>query len=127
MKTKKEMLETVTYWLKVILKSFAKLILKICIVVAIGAALSYALHYFKGFSFGSTMRIIGVVIAMLGLGSQTGATGMRNDYNYNMVKMRDPKMLAREHDGTMMSGSLSFLIWMGSSGIILFVIASYLV
>lgn len=126
MKTKEDIQSKIKLWVTIIAISLGKLLLKICIVVILGAVLSYAIHYLKGYQIGSTMRIIGLIIALLGLGSLSGASGLRNDYNYNMAKMRDPKMLALEHDGRMISGSLSFLIWMGTSGIILFVLSSYI-
>ena len=52
---------------------------------------------------------------------------MRRDYNYNMAKMRDSKLLANEYSGKLTSDSLRFLILMGTSGVLLFIIGSYLV
>ncbi|MDH8677388.1 hypothetical protein QE109_04465 [Fusibacter bizertensis] len=104
-----------------------KLVIKIGAVVLIGVAISYAIYYIKGFEFGTTMRIVGVIIAVIGLGSQLGQSNIRMDYNYNMAKMRDSSMQAREHDGFMTAGSLSFLIWMGTSGIVLFLIGDAII
>jgi hypothetical protein len=126
MKTKEALFGKIISWLTIIAISLGKLFLKICIVVVLGAAFSFAIHYIKGYQLGSTMRVVGIVIAMLGLGSMTGSSGLRQDYNYNMAKMRDSKMLDNEHNGNMVSGSLSFLIWMGTSGILLFVVATYI-
>ncbi len=105
---------------------FGKVILRIVMVVLIGLVISFAVYYIKGYSLGTVMRIVGVIIALIGLGSQLGEAGLRTDYNYNMAKMRDPKMLENEHNGFMTASSLSFLLWMGSSGIILFLIGDAL-
>ena len=99
-----------------------KLLIKVGVVVLIGVLISYIVHYFKGFDFGSTMRIVGAIIACIGLSSLLGQFGIRTDYNYNMMKMRDSKIRELEHDGFMTASSLTFLVWMGTSGVILFLI-----
>ncbi len=114
-------------WFGNLAVALGKLVLKIGTMVIIGAIISYILFYYKGFQLGATMRVVGIVIACIGLASQVGENNIRGDYNYNMAKMRDSKMLANEHNGTLTSSSLMFLLWMGTSGVLLFVIGSSLV
>lgn len=114
-------------WFEHVVEMISKLVLKIGSVVVIGAIISYIIFYIKGYHFGSTMRVVGIVIACIGLASQVGESNMRGDYNYNMAKMRDSKLLANEYSGKLTSDSLRFLILMGTSGVLLFIIGSYLV
>lgn len=114
-------------WFRNLAVALGKLILKIGAVVIIGAIISYIIFNFKGYQIGATMRVVGIVIACIGLASQVGENNIRGDYNYNMAKMRDSKMLANEHNGILTSGSLMFLLWMGASGAILFIIGSTLI
>lgn len=114
-------------WFKSLAIALGKFVLKIGVVVLIGAIISFAIYYIKGYSLGATMRIVGIVIVFIGLLSQLGQNNIRGDYNYSMARMRDSKMLDNEYNGHLTSDSLSFLIWMGFSGIVLFVIGSALV
>jgi hypothetical protein len=114
-------------WFGKLTVAIGKLVLKIGSVVVIGAIISYIIFYIKGYNFGATMRVVGIVIACVGLASQAGESNMRGDYNYNMAKMRDSKMLANEFSGRLTSDSLRFFIWMGTSGVLLFILGSYLV
>lgn len=43
------------------------------------------------------------------------------------AKMRDSRMLANEYSGKLTSDSLMFFLWLGTSGVLLFIIGSYLV
>lgn len=113
-------------WFVKVAKTIGKLVLKIGSVVVIGAIISYIIFYIKGYHLGATMRVVGVAIACIGLASQAGESNMRGDYNYNMAKMRDSKMLANEYSGKLTSDSLRFFISMGTSGVLLFIIGSYL-
>lgn len=126
MNEKESFFKRLKTWLLLLLMHFAKLLLKIIIVVAIGTALGFIIHYIKGYAVGSVITVIGFIVAFIGLSSQLGATGMRGDYNYNMAKMSSPKMLELEHNGRMMSDSLSFLIWMGTSGVLLIILGGSL-
>lgn len=114
-------------WFGNVAVALGKLVLKIGTVVVIGAIISYIIFYIKGYHFGVTMRVIGIVIACIGLASQVGESNIRGDYNYNMAKMRDSKMLANEYSGKLTSDSLMFFLWLGTSGVLLFIIGSYLV
>lgn len=114
-------------WFGNVAVALGKLVLKIGSVVVIGAIISYIIFYLKGYPFGATMRVVGIVIACIGLASQVGESNIRGDYNYNMAKMRDSKMLANEYSGKLTSDSLMFFLWMGTSGVLLFIIGSSLV
>ena len=114
-------------WFVNVVETISKLVLKVGAVVVIGAIISYIIFYIKNYNFGATMRVVGIVIACIGLASQVGESNMRRDYNYNMAKMRDSKLLANEYSGKLTSDSLRFLILMGTSGVLLFIIGSYLV
>jgi hypothetical protein len=125
MKSKEEIKESLKSNTQYLAKALMKFILKVVVLVFIGAALSFIIHYIKDYPLATVMRVIGVIIALLGAGSLSGASGLRNDYNYNMAKMRDSKLLNLEHT-TMMSGSMSFTLWMGTSGVLLILLASLL-
>jgi len=127
MKTQENMQNKLKSWFGNVAVALGKLVLKIGTVVVIGAIISYIIFYLKGYSFGVTMRVVGIVIACIGLASQVGESNIRGDYNYNMAKMRDSKMLANEYSGKLTSDSLMFFLWMGASGVLLFIIGSYLV
>ena len=125
MKSKKSTNEN--SWFVNVVETISKLVLKVGLIVFIGAIIGYIIFYIKGYNFGATMRVVGIVIACIGLASQVGESNMRRDYNYNMAKMRDSKLLANEYSGKLTSDSLRFLILMGTSGVLLFIIGSYLV
>ncbi|HSN67537.1 MAG TPA: hypothetical protein VLS94_12920 [Fusibacter sp.] len=127
MKTQENTQNKMKSWFGNVAVALGKLILKIGTMVVIGAIISYIIFYIKGYHFGVTMRVIGIVIACIGLASQVGESNIRGDYNYNMAKMRDSKMLANEYSGKLTSDSLMFFLWMGTSGVLLFIIGSYLV
>ena len=127
MKTQENTQNKMKSWFGNVAVALGKLILKIGTMVVIGAIISYIIFYIKGYHFGVTMRVIGIVIACIGLASQVGESNIRGDYNYNMAKMRDSKMLANEYSGKLTSDSLMFFLWMGISGVLLFIIGSYLV
>ncbi|MCA0386229.1 MAG: hypothetical protein LCH34_11590 [Firmicutes bacterium] len=124
MKSKEEIKENLKSSLSYLAKALMKFVLKVIILVFIGAALSFIVHYIKDYPLATVMRVVGVIIAFLGVGSMSGASGLRNDYNYNMAKMRDSKLLNLEHT-TMFSDSMSFTLWMGTSGVLLILLASF--
>lgn len=109
-------------WFSTFVFVLRRLLVKICIVLIIGTVISFAIHYIKGFELGSVMRIVGIIIAIIGFASLLGGTSIRNDYNYAMAKISNPKIGAHDNSRQMYSDSLSFLIYMGTSGIILYLI-----
>lgn len=112
--------QQVNQTIQAVVKFVGKMMLKIAILSSVGVLISFVLYQIKDIEMGASMRIIGAIIALIGLSSVLGQFGMRNDYNYNMSKMRDSKIRELEHDGFMTASSLSFLIWWGLSGTLLF-------
>lgn len=53
-------------WFVNVVETIGKLVLKVCAVVVIGAIISYIIFYIKGYHFGATMRVVGIVIACIG-------------------------------------------------------------
>lgn len=104
-----------------------KLVIKIGIVILIGLAISFALHYINGYALGSTMRVVGIAFGVIGLLSILGGTNMRKDYNYTMAKISNPKMLEIDQSNSPILGALLFLLWMGTAGIVLYLIGDMLV
>lgn len=114
-------------WFSTMVFVLRRLLVKICIVLIIGSIISFAIHYIKGFELGSVMRIVGIIIAIIGFASLLGGTSMRNDYHYAMAKINNPQIGAHDNSRQMYSDSISFLIWMGTSGIILYLIGEALI
>lgn len=53
-------------WFVNVVETIGKLVLKVCAVVVIGAIIRYIIFYIKGYHFGATMRVVGIVIACIG-------------------------------------------------------------
>ncbi len=118
----KDRIDTLKYWLRKASIYLLKWILKIVIVVSIGALISYLIYRNTEFLFGEVLRIVGVGIACIGLMTQIGESNIRRDYNFNMQKIRYTKLINIEHGSDLTSSNISFLLLMGISGIILFII-----
>ena len=118
----KDRIDTLKYWLRKASIYLLKWILKIVIVVSIGALISYLIYRNTEFLFGEVLRIVGVGIACIGLMTQIGESNIRKDYNFNMQKIRYTKLINIEHGSDLTSSNISFLLLMGISGIILFII-----
>ena len=118
----KDRIDTLKYWLRKASIYLLKWILKIVIVVSIGALISYLIYRNTEFLFGEVLRIVGVGIACIGLMTQIGESNIRKDYNFNMQKIRYTKLINIEHGSDLTTSNISFLLLMGISGIILFII-----
>lgn len=118
----KDRMDTLKYQLRKVCIYLAKWMLKMVIVISTGALISYLIYLNTEFLFGEVLRFVGVGIACIGLMTQVGQSNIRNDFNYNMQKIRYTKLINIEHGGDLTSSNISFLLLMGLSGIILFLI-----
>ena len=118
----KDRIDTLKYRLRKASIYLAKWMLKVAIVVSIGALISYLIYLNTEFLFGEVLRLVGIGIACIGLMTQVGESNIRKDYNFNMNKIRYTKLLHIEHGNDLTSSNISFLLLMGISGIILFII-----
>ncbi|GAB6108324.1 hypothetical protein [Fusibacter bizertensis] len=99
-----------------------KLILKIGILVGVGTLLSFAINYIMVDKLGEIMCFIGAIYALIGVGLQFGEMRVRNDYSYNMARMSSTKIFEKDYKSFFTGGNVYFLVWMTTSGIILFLI-----
>lgn len=118
----KDRIDTLKYWLRKASIHLLKWILKLAIVVSIGAIISYLIYRNTEFLFDEVLRVVGVAIACIGLMTQVGESNIRKDYNFNMQKIRYTKLINIEHGSDLTTSNISFLLLMGISGIILFII-----
>lgn len=108
-------------WFSTMAVVLSRLLVKIMVVVIIGAIISFVIHYIKGYEIGSVMRIVGIIIAIIGLTSQLGGTNIRRDHYTTMARVTTPQLHEHEFDrDEKLSSNFSFLIWMGSAGVILY-------
>lgn len=122
MKTGEAVMSKMKVWLGKMVNRVWKSTLKVAIVVSIGALISLLVYVMSDYQFGAILRVVGVVMACIGLLTQVGQSNIRNDYNNNMHEMTNAKLLEIEHGGKLTSDNISFLLLMGVSGIVLFLI-----
>ena len=118
----KDRLDTLKYWFRKASIHLLKWIIKLAIVVFIGAFISYLIYLNTEYLFGEVLRVVGIGIACIGLLTQVGESNIRRDYNFNMQKIRSTKLINIEHGSDLTTSNISFLLLMGISGIILFII-----
>lgn len=99
-----------------------KLILKIGILVGVGTLLSFAINYIMVDKLGEIMCFIGAIYAVIGIGLQFGEVNVRKNYNYNMTRISNTKLFENDYKSYFNEGNMYFMIWMTTSGIILFLI-----
>lgn len=128
MKSELSIKSRIKSWFSSLAILLSRLFVRIMIVVIIGTIISFAIHYIKGYEFGSVMRIIGIIIAVIGLSSQLGGASIRHDHYTAMARMNTFHSKDHEYDRDLkLSSNMSFLIWMGGAGIILYFIGEALI